>query len=284
MRGVLSWSGVAALVACGCTLSPGDWFATVAPTFESRYVLRADRNVEEGWQKLNTLYEIKMTRATVTIRAVELHALGGAEQPGAFDPSQPPDGYSLCHNGHCHRDDGALVPYEVIAAEISGGDAVQPEIVATLPVGEQDLLAPARRPLSCDPRCGLPLTHVRRARAAITAVAFEGVVREGRAPARLEGEVVWRWEAATLAEGTAEEPVSLDCPLDLPADGAHPPKVSLDLSLQVGARLFDDIDWSALGPDAGVIDFGVESNGAARNRLREHLAEAELSAAIKRSN
>jgi len=42
---------------------------------------------------------------------------------GTFDPSNPPPGYSLCHNGHCHSDEGELVSYEEVEAEMkaSGG-------------------------------------------------------------------------------------------------------------------------------------------------------------------
>jgi len=38
-----------------------------------------------------------------------------------FDPADPPEGYSLCHNGHCHADSGELVDYEDISAELAGG-------------------------------------------------------------------------------------------------------------------------------------------------------------------
>lgn len=294
MSALRSLAVVVALAGCGCTFSPGDWFANLEPTFEGRYVLRPDRNVTgdvpgepsgDGWQKLNTLYEIKVTRAVLTVREVELHELDTAAQPGTFDPSRPPPGYSLCHNGHCHRDDGALVPYDVIAAELAGSGASQPRVVATLPVGEEDLLSPARRRLSCEPRCGLPLANVQRARATVTAVAWEGVVRDRRVPARLEGELPWRWDTALGTDaGQAPTPVLLDCALDLPADRAHPPNVSLDLSLQVGARLFDDLDWSTLERGEGVIDFGVEANAVGRDRVHESFAETEIDALIKRRN
>ena len=44
-----------------------------------------------------------------------------AQGAAGFDPANPPEGYSLCHNGHCHSDSGALVDYEDIALEMAGG-------------------------------------------------------------------------------------------------------------------------------------------------------------------
>jgi hypothetical protein len=266
-----------------CTLSAGDWFANLQPSFEARYATRADRDVGDGWQKLNTLYEVRLTSALVTIDDVELHDVGGGAAGAGFDPANPPAGYSLCHNGHCHRDDGALVPYEDIAAEISGGGMAVTRTVVTLPVGEENLLAPARRALACEPGCGLPRANIQRARATVTRVALEGQIREGRLPARLEGDLVWRWEAA-LATDTGLEPVSLDCAAELPADNAHPANVRLGLTLELGARLFDDIDWAALARDPGVIDLSAAANAAARDVLRANLAEGELTAAIQRSD
>jgi hypothetical protein len=272
-----------ALAASGCTLSAGDWFADLRATFEAQYAPRADRDAGDGWQKLNTLYQVRMTRALVTIEDIQLQDLGGGSAGAAFDPAHPPPGYSLCHNGHCHRDDGALVPYDEIAAEIAGGGTAAIETVVSLPIGQSDLLVPARRDLACEPQCGLPEARVQRARATLVHVAFEGLVREGRLPARLTGEIPWRWEAA-LAADTGREPIHLDCAADLPADNAHPPNVRLDLTLEIGARLLDDVEWSALAADAGVVDLAAVANAAGLDLVLHNLAESELSAAIQRTD
>ena len=274
---------VVALAASGCTLSAGDWFADLRPTFEARYAPRADRDTGDGWQKLNTLYQIQMTRALVTVEDIQLQDLGGGGAAAAFDPAHPPRGYSLCHNGHCHRDDGALVSYEEVAAELAGGGTITVQTVVSLPIGQSDLLAPVRRDLACEPGCGLPEAKVQRARATLVHVAFEGLVREGRVPARVTGEVPWRWEAA-LAADTGREPVYLDCAADLPADNAHPPNVRLDLTLEIGARLLDDVEWSALVAGAGVIDLAAPENAAGLDLVLHNLAESALSAAIQRTD
>lgn len=62
----------------------------------------------------------------------QLQVLGAGAGSGApaaagggasFDPAKPPPGYTLCHGGHCHSASGALVSYEAIQAELSGGGA-----------------------------------------------------------------------------------------------------------------------------------------------------------------
>ena len=269
----------------GCTTSAGDWFANVTATFEASYVPRADRDVGGGWQKLNTLYQARMTRALVTIETISLDDLGGGSSDRiTFDPAHPPAAYSNCHNGHCHASDGRLVPYAEIETELAGGGPATVRTIVTFPVGEADLLAPVRRGLACEPRCGLDEGHARRARATLTRVVFEGLVREGRSPARLEGEVPWRWEAA-LATGSGPMQGTLDAQIDLPADNGHPPDVRLDLTLAVSARLLDDVEWATLVRDvAGVIDVGTAPNAAAAAQLVHNLAESELTAYIERND
>lgn len=46
-----------------------------------------------------------------------------------FDPANPPPGYSLCHNGHCHADSGELVDYETIMLETDASTATSKSVV-----------------------------------------------------------------------------------------------------------------------------------------------------------
>lgn len=68
-------------------------------------------------------YLIDFEEIAVEFAAVELEVSTSGEV-AAFDPANPPPGYSLCHNGHCHAADGALVDYEDIAVEQAGGDSL----------------------------------------------------------------------------------------------------------------------------------------------------------------
>ena len=66
---------------------------------------------------------IELDDVEITVRVVELFA--GDEAAAAFDPSNPPDGCTFCHSGHCHCGD-ALVDYETLAARASGGGDATP--------------------------------------------------------------------------------------------------------------------------------------------------------------
>ncbi len=259
----------------GCTLAPGTDFAVLHPSFEGRFAERADRDAGAGWQKLDTDYQARLDSAALVIEAIELQDLG--EGAGRFDPARPPEGYSLCHNGHCHHESGRLVPYEEIAAEMAGGSGRR--TVVSLPVGPVDLLAPERRALECEPQCGLPRAHLRRARAAVVRVRLEGRVRDGRAAPRLLGERSWRW-----VQAFETAPLRLDSAIDVPADRRHPPEVTLHLELELTARWLDGLDWAALSEDGGLIDFGASANGPARQKLEQNLLETTLGADVSRAN
>lgn len=287
----------AVLPCAGCTLDAGSWFAVLTPTFEGRYATSIDRVTGDGWEKLNSNYQARLTRADVTVRDIQLQELGAsASAAAAFNPANPPPGYSLCHNGHCHRDDGALVPYDEIAAEIagSGGGAGVARAVVAFPIGETNMLAPARRPLTCTPNCRLGQAHIRLARATVTAVALEGLIRDAPSAApRLLGELRWRWVSAFSASPDqpdadadipAPSPVTLDCAADLPTDNAHPPAVTVALTLEARARLLDDIDWGALTAIEGAIDLAQPANAGGRALLRKNLGELELASKITRSD
>jgi len=68
--------------------------------------------------------EVSLDRAAMNARLfLESVSTSSGESGGSFDPSNPPEGYTLCHNGHCHSDEGELVSYEDVRAELnaSGG-------------------------------------------------------------------------------------------------------------------------------------------------------------------
>jgi hypothetical protein len=274
----------------GCAWGPGDPFAILEPSFTARYVLRADREVAgaPGWQKLSSDYQVRITAARVRLTDMALlgSAGGGGGGGGRFDPAKPPPGYTLCHNGHCHSEDGRLVPYAQVEAELAGGGAGASALatLVTLPVaGDWDLLAPAARVLECRPGCALDEAHLVRASAPVLALDLEGLVRDGRAPPRLAGEVrlVVRLAAAAGAGagagavGAAALP-SAEGELDLPVDRNHPPRVALGLALEIGAAAFDGIDLGAAAITDGAIDLGDDRNQAARARLLKNLLEAKL--------
>ncbi|HSP77957.1 MAG TPA: hypothetical protein VLQ93_05485 [Myxococcaceae bacterium] len=257
------------LLLAGCAWEPGEGFAVVTPTVKAAYAPKADRDVGGGYQKLSSEYQVRIDAASLRLGRIELLSLssGGG---GSFDPSRPPPGYSLCHGGHCHRDDGALIPYEQIAAELGGGGGIS--TVMSLPVeAPWNLLEPEARTVPCEP-CELPRTEVSRGRWPLSALRLEGLVRDGSLPARFEGERRFLLELAP-PEGSTAPVMVLEGDVELPSDRHHPPLVDLELRLLLTASLFDAVDWSAVEADAnGVVDFSASANAPARAALLEQLA------------
>ena len=73
--------------------------------------------------------EVSLDSQTALVDSIRLLVPGdSAGGVPDFDPSDPPPGYSLCHNGHCHAADGSLVDYEDIIAG-TGGAASGPSAI-----------------------------------------------------------------------------------------------------------------------------------------------------------
>jgi hypothetical protein len=265
----------------GCAWEPGQGFAVVEPTVRAAYEPLADRATPDGYQRLSSDYQVHVDSASLRLSDIELLASAGGPG-GAFDPANPPPGYSLCHGGHCHRDDGALIPYEQIAAEMGGGGGSR--AVVTLPVGEpMNLLEPEPRAVGCEPDCALPETQVSQGRWGIESLRFEGTVRDSRATPRFPGERRFELDLTTT---DSDAPVAvLDGTVDLPSDRSTPPQAKLDLELVLTAALFDAVDWSTLKQDpSGVVDFNDEANAEARKALLERLARFTPEAEVTRGN
>lgn len=239
----------AALAAApACAWTDGSPFAEVdirlAVAFDG-----AGREVagDAGWYRLNTNYQVRIDALELELDALTLLDSGGGA--AAFDPANPPPGYSLCHNGHCHHDDGRLVSYDEIIAELAEGGGATAALA--VPIGTVDALAGVERAL-CDPPCALGLADVGLATVTVSALTIEGTVRDAPGgPGRLDGEQPF---AIALAE-----PVTLSGALSLPADRTHDPDVRLDVRLAPGPALLDDSDWAAAEPPAPAAQENLEA-------------------------
>jgi hypothetical protein len=270
------------VILAGCAWEAGEGFAVLEPTVRASYEPEEDREVFPGFQQLASNYQVRLSAATMRLESIELIPRRALAGPGRFDPANPPPGYSLCHGGHCHRDDGALIPYEDIEAELGGGGASALPLV-TLPVGEVNLLNRELRAVECRPACELPRTELSTGRWAITALRLEGTVRDGRNMPRIPGDRQFRLELAPSATGS---PVAvLEGDLEVPSDREHAPRVLLGLTLAVPSRIFDEVDWAAAQPGGdGTVDLGAPGNAAARAEILEHLEELRPTAEVKRED
>lgn len=244
------------LLASGCAFDSGEGFAVLEPTVRAAYTSPASREEGDGYQRLSSDFQVRLT--TVKVRLVQIDLLGSSGGGGSttFDPANPPPGYSICHNGHCDRDDGAQVPYEEVAAELGGGGATA-TTVATLPVGELDLLAPETRAVECKPDCELPQTSVSSGRWMLTSVQLEGTVRDSRTPPRFPGERPFRFEF-TSSGNLAGLAVFIIGELDVPSDRENKPRVLLDLTLELTPAIFDSIDWASAQSDLSNTPTGLQ--------------------------
>lgn len=227
------------LLLLGCTAGPGAGFGELASaTLDAALVPGEARDLGGGAVLTNLAYAVTPTVMTLELGSVallELQGAGGA----TFDPANPPEGYGLCHGGHCHRDDGALVAYADVEAELAGGGASF-VAVATLPVDATvDLLAGAH--LDLEPESPiLPKADVSKLTLGVGALHLEGVVEDG-------DRGVW--------------PLRIDLPLDaelgagfdLVLDRASDPVLDLTVALEPGGTLFDDLDFAALAADDAVV-------------------------------
>lgn len=272
------------LVLGGCAWEHGQGFAILDATVRAAYESLPSREANDGYQRLSSDFQVRVDSGALELSTVELRASAGGAS-GSFDPANPPPGYSLCHGGHCHRDDGALIPYEQIAAELGGGGGSR--TVVTLPLLVDDpmnLLAPETREMGCLPDCALPRTTVTQSRWGLETLRFEGTVRDSRSTPRFTGERRFVLNLASNDEG----PVAVfSGEMDLPSDREHPPRTRLALNLVLTAALFDAIDWGALAVDTdGVVDFNNPSpaNAEARELLIDRLADFSPQAEVTRGD
>lgn len=263
-------------LASGCAFGPGDPFARISPSLNATYLVPEDRALEGGFAKLSSDYAVQVTRAIAAAGTLELLSATASTLSvgGTFDPANPPPRYSLCHGGHCHRDDGALVPYAVIEAEL-GGSAASQTVELSIPLErEVNLLEANEGSLACQPDCSLSLTTLSEARLPLNSLVIEGFVRDTRASARI---------AQTPFKFTLTAPQTLFEFFELIADERHAPNVALTVGVVPGPGIFDHVDWAAVEVQNGAIDLDAPINAAAKAEVLEGLLGSALSLSTSRS-
>lgn len=230
------------LWAAGCTFEPGSGFATitgaeVAAFFEPG----AARDLGEGVLLTDLGYHIEVSELTLGVDAISLEELrtsGGGG--GVFDPAEPPPGYSLCHGGHCHADDGSLVGYEEIQAELSGGGASYASL-AVLPVGaDLDMLDGDSLELDeVFPSRELPRATIARVALSLETLRVRAVVTGGSGPHDLgEREVSFDVDLEIASQVTVATNRTVD------RDASE--TIDLHVDLVTDGTLFDQLDMLTL--------------------------------------
>lgn len=226
----------------GCTFQPGGGFGELTDARLSVALEPgAARDLGDGAILTDEGYAVAFDTLTLELGALQLQELQGATDV-TFDPADPPDGYSLCHGGHCHSDAGELVAYEDIIAELSGGTAEYVSLAVAGVDDEVDLLAGADRTVAFD-EAWLPMADLSRFALTTTGLTGTAVVTGG-----------------DLAEDEALELV-VDLAFDdafsvavaLPVDREHDPVISLDAAVLPGGTLLDGVLLSDLADEDGLV-------------------------------
>lgn len=230
----------------GCAAGDGVPWGTWSPELQVQHAAEA-RVTESG--ALTTVERLEVRVDTLSIGLGALALTTGGAAGGVFDPAAPPEGYGLCHAGHCHHDDGRLVPYEEIAAELSDGAPAAPAAVAvvdlTVPLAEASAAVPIA---SCPNACALP-------RGATSAITLE--LTEFSFDVRVSDPELGRFDGERRVSGTLVLDSVVAAPLALAIGPSTPPNVTTTVDVVLDARWVDAFtatEVDPLGPDAEVTD------------------------------
>jgi hypothetical protein len=220
-----------------CTFEPGTGFATLAGAdVEAALVPGEARDLGGGAVLTDLGYHVAIEELRIDGLVLALEELQGGSVE--FDPANPPPGYTLCHGGHCHAEDGSLVDYADVEAELAGDDAEFVPIASLAYAQTFDLLAPeVAHTDEVTPSPELELASVSRASLTpgpltVVATASEGQLSDDR-PFAIE---------------VVPEPFTTG--FDLEIDRSAPESFALDAALVVDGTLFDAIDFASVLDDA----------------------------------
>lgn len=233
--------GLALAGLAGCTFADGDPWGEGDVTVTARFEVPAARRTEAGELRTSQDYAVRVDTLRLVFGAVTATVSEEGAAAG-FDPAHPPEGFTLCHNGHCHGPEGKLFDYAEVAALLAGDGEADSAPALAADVGGPDGVelsdgTPVSVPVAGCP-CDLPRGTLAAARLSVTALHVEGVVRDLRPVSRL---------------GAETRPVALDIPLDVtfsaPLDEAigrgEPVPVGLDVQLSLTAKVLDAVDFAA---------------------------------------
>jgi hypothetical protein len=243
----------------GCAWDAGHGFATVeAASLEARFEPGAARAIDGGFQT-DLGYAVTLEELSLEVEELGFDTLATAG--GTFDPANPPPGYTLCHGGHCHHEDGRLVPYAEVEAEVAAGGGFS-RVVTFDASRTADLLDPEQQMLAEGaPSNELPRTSLRRVVVGIERFELRGVVSYG--------DLAPRDVHVVLKSG-----VGLDSPYELVIDEEGLGTIALGATLSLDATLFDGVDFAAL-PDEELDT--TNPDGALGDAVVSGLGNAEIS-------
>jgi hypothetical protein len=212
--------------------------------------------------KTDADYAVEIRRLAVEVEALHLDLSTGEDSAG-FDPAHPPEGYSLCHNGHCHGPGGSLVPYDEIQRQVSGASSFS---VARFGMEQPVELGPEPIEIAlgeCTSECELERGEITEVGVDLHGIDLEVIVFDPRTESRLPpGGAAFSAELVLEAEVGAE--------LDGRVDDGEPLVVRVAADLAMPESMFDGIDWAAVSTAAAALD-SLKVNLEESDALTAHL-------------
>jgi hypothetical protein len=224
----------------GCAFSDGDPWGEVR--FAVTAGLDASGRATDGGYRTSNDYLVQVESFEITFQDVSVTAT--TVDASAFDPANPPAGYSLCHNGHCHSDDGRLVDYEDIEGELAGANANGATTLQAIGAAGSLTETAVALPLdACSDDCRLSRGELGLASLRAGGARIRVHVTDGRS-----GERQRLPDAGATIELNSEQLFEWSSLLSERINGRTDPVVEIDLRFQVPVTVFDGVDW--LEPDA----------------------------------
>lgn len=222
----------------GCTFQDGQPWGEVQSTLKINLAPRL--NDMMYWQTAqDTSFEL--TNFSMEVGAIRYLLIDESEAI-AFDPANPPPAYSLCHNGHCHHEDGRLVDYEDIQRELvqttNQNTVIQPfENVAKIKPGDNSIES---KP--CPNRCTLTQGILVALELDIIQINIEGKIHQ------LSGQEVTSYPfSATWTPKTTPSKI-----INLPIDDEQDVNLQLAVELNILPNTFDDIKFEQFSPETSL--------------------------------
>ncbi|MEB3197491.1 MAG: hypothetical protein VKP62_09840 [Candidatus Sericytochromatia bacterium] len=264
-----------------CAWVPGTGFATVrevglelaldAP--KGRFDDQRRWKTNQGNRLILAAEGLRLSPGALTLLSEA--AAAGPATGGAFDPTRPPPGFSNCHGGHCHRDDGALVDYADIEAQLAGGGVAAARPLLRLPPSAAALALGGEgraslRLTACEPHCHLPRGRVGAVSLDVLRLQASGQVVSP------DGEQRQAWTLDLPLTGFSWRQ-ALSTPLEVGLSG--PLSYALQGSWRLPEDLFDDLPWERVWQASGSV--ALEADQAFKQPLLEHVRKAEFRITVR---
>lgn len=222
----------------GCANTPGNYWGEVQASLGTYFKPSESRLTSDAYLKTGNNFAIDLDDISWS-----LDTLTVAQRKGdavSFDPADPPPGYSLCHNGHCHADDGSQVDYSEVEAEVNGGTVVGFSV--SMPIQDTFILQETSQPVPlgpCSSECVLEYGELESVSVGIVGLSFSGRVYDLTSQIRVP-------DSGLAITGTLGLTAPATAPLAGAADKKTPSLIQIALQLPLTERLFDGADWGVL--------------------------------------